>query len=309
MRGFDERLLNGMGIFAAIVDAGSFAAAAAQMGMSQPGVSRALARLEARLGIRLFDRSTRKVSLTDEGRRFHARVMPLLAGLEEAAASASGSATAVRGRLRVNVDPFFSRLALGPRLQSFMDAHPLLQLELVTRDQLGDMVADGIDLAVRFGPPRSSTLVARKLLDTRIVTVASPAYLARRGRPFKPQELAGGGHDCIDFRDPDTGRPYAWEFHRRRQRKLDTVVVETPGRLLLNDAGTLLSACLAGYGVAQIMLLGSEALLEQGQLVELFADWPEERFPLYALYPSRQHPPAKTRAFIDFVTALLAPGT
>ncbi|MFZ4875621.1 LysR family transcriptional regulator [Janthinobacterium sp. Mn2066] len=303
MRGFDERLLNGMGVFVAIVDAGSLAAAGDQLGMSPPGVSRALARLEGKLGIRLFDRTTRKISLTDEGRRFHAQVTPLIAGLEEAAATASGSATAVRGRLRVNVDPFFSRLVLGPQLEAFMVAHPQLQLELITRDQLGDMVGDGIDLALRFGPPRESSLVARKLLETRVLTVASPAYLQRKGRPFVPEELASGGHELIDFRDPQTGRPFPWEFHRKRKR----ITIDTPGRLLLNDAGTLLSACLAGYGVAQIMLLGSEALLAEGKLVELFADWPDEHFPLYALHPSRHHPPAKTRAFLDFVMALLAP--
>src|SRR6186713_3685763 len=153
MTGFDERMLNGMGVFAAIVDAGTFAAAGEQLEMSQPGVSRAVARLEARLGIRLFDRTTRAISLTDEGRRFYEQVMPLMAGLEEAAATAAGGATAVRGRLRVNVDPFFSRLVLGPRLGSFMARYPELQLDLVTRDQLGDMVADGFDLAVRFGNP------------------------------------------------------------------------------------------------------------------------------------------------------------
>lgn len=302
MRGFDERLLNGMGVFVAIVDAGSLAAAGDQLGMSPPGVSRALARLEGKLGIRLFDRTTRKISLTDEGRRFHAQVTPLIAGLEEAAATASGSATAVRGRLRVNVDPFFSRLVLGPQLEAFMVAHPQLQLELITRDQLGDMVGDGIDLALRFGSPRESSLVARKLLETRVLTVASPAYLQRKGRPFSPEELASGGHELIDFRDPQTGRPFPWEFHRKRKR----ITIDTPGRLLLNDAGTLLSACLAGYGVAQIMLLGSEALLQEGRLVELFADWPDEYFPLYALHLSRHHPPAKTRAFLDFVVALLA---
>src|SRR5579863_1358835 len=108
MPGFNERILNGISVFAAIVDAGTFAAAGERLGMSQPGVSRAIARLEARLGIRLFDRTTRSVSLTDDGRRFHAQIVPLLGGLEEAAASAAHGATAVRGRLRVTIDPFFS---------------------------------------------------------------------------------------------------------------------------------------------------------------------------------------------------------
>lgn len=135
---FDERTLNGMSVFAAIVQARSFAAAGDLLNMSQPGVSRAVARLEVRLGVRLFDRTTRSVSLTDEGRRFYEQVIPLIAGLEAAAATAAGGATAVRGRLRINVDPLFSRLILGPRLGSFLDSYPELQVELITRDRLGD---------------------------------------------------------------------------------------------------------------------------------------------------------------------------
>ncbi|GAB2889924.1 LysR family transcriptional regulator [Paraburkholderia jirisanensis] len=300
MPGFDERMLNGMSVFTAIVDAGSFAAAGEQLDMSQSGVSRAVARLEARLGIRLFDRTTRVVSLTDEGRRFYQQVTPLIAGLEEAAATASGGATAVRGRLRVNLDPFFARLILGPRLDSFMNDHPELHLELITRDQLGDMVTDGFDLAVRFGEPRTSSLIARKLLDTRILTVAAPSYLKRRGRPLSPQELGNGTHACIEYRDPETGRPFGWEFHRKR-KKLE---VETNGRLVVNDVATMLSVCLSGYGIAQVLQLSVQQLLVEKRLVELFPDWPDERFPLYALYPSRHHPPAKTRAFLEFVMSL-----
>jgi DNA-binding transcriptional LysR family regulator len=297
---FDERTLNGMSVFAAIVDTGSFAGAGEVLDMSQPGVSRALARLEKRLGIRLFDRTTRSVTLTDDGRRLHEQVLPLLTALEEAASSVTAGARVVRGRLRVNVDPFFARLILGPRLGAFLDAHSQLELELITRDRLGDMVADGFDLALRFGEPRTSSLVARKLLDTRILTVAAPSYLKRHGRPLQPQDL--NGHRCIQFRDPETGRPFDWEFHRGSERQ----VVDTRGQLLVNDVGSLHSTCLAGYGIAQIMALGSDLLLTDGRLVELFADWPDERFPLYALYPSRHNPPAKVRAFLDFVLQLVA---
>jgi DNA-binding transcriptional LysR family regulator len=308
MPDFDERLLSGMGVFAAIVDAGSFAAAAKHLGLSQPGVSRAVARLEARLGIRLFHRTTRVVSLTDDGRRFHAEVRPLMTALQEAAASASGGASAVRGRLRINVDPFFSRLSLGPALGDFLLAHPELQLELFTKDSLGDLVADGFDLAIRFGVPRDSGMVARKLLETRILTVAAPAYLQHRGRPASPQQIVDDGHTCIDFCDAVTGRPFPWEFHRTGQQ----VVIEPRARLTVNDAGTLLSSCMAGYGIAQIMQYGCAGLIDDGLLVDLFPDWPDERFPLYAFYPSRQQPSAKTRAFLDFVVAAIgtqAPST
>ena len=217
---FDERMLNGMGVLSAIVDSGSFAAASEALDMSQSGVSRSVARLEARLGIRLFDRTTRSVKLTDEGRRFYEQIVPLLSGLEEAASTASQGATAVRGRLRVNIDPFFSRLFLGPRLGAFVEKYPELQLDLITRDQLGDMVADGFDLAVRFGEPRESTLIARKLLDTRVITVASPGYIKKHGRPLAPADLEREPHTCIHFRDPETGRPFQWEFHRGKKKVL-----------------------------------------------------------------------------------------
>lgn len=297
---FDERMLNGMGVLTAIVDSGSFAAAGEALDMSQSGVSRSVARLEARLGIRLFDRTTRSVTLTDEGRRFYEQIVPLLSGLEEAASSAALGATAVRGRLRVNVDLFFSRVFLGPRLGAFMENHPDLQVDLVTRDQLGDMVADGFDLAVRFGEPRASTLIARKLLDTRVITVASPAYIKRHGRPLAPTDLEREPHVCLHFREPETGRPFPWEFHRGRKK----IVIDARGRLTLNNPETMLGVCLAGQGIAQVLALGVEPLLASGKLVDLFPDWPDEQFPLYALYPSRHHPPAKVRAFFDFIVSL-----
>jgi DNA-binding transcriptional LysR family regulator len=301
MASFDDRVTNGISVLSAIVDSGTFAAAGDILNMSQSGVSRSIARLEARLGIRLLERTTRSVSLTDEGRRFYEQVMPLLAGLEEAAASAAQGAAAVRGRLRVNLDPYFSRLILGPRLGAFLESYPQLRLELITTDRLGDLVADGFDLAVRFGNPRPSTLVARKLLDTRMVTIAAPAYLKRYGHPKDPRELEKGHHVCIQFRDPESGRPYPWEFHKRHKK----LVLETSGSLTVNDAGTLYSVCLAGHGMAQVMDLGVGPMIADGRLVEVFPDWPDERFPLYALHPSRHHVPAKTRAFLDFIVALL----
>jgi DNA-binding transcriptional LysR family regulator len=299
---FDERILNGMGVLTAIVDCGSFAAAGVALDMSQSGVSRSVARLEARLGIRLFERTTRSVTLTDEGRRFYEQIVPLLGGLEEAAASAAQGTTAVRGRLRVNMDPFFSRLVLGPRLGEFIDKHPDLQLELVTRDQLGDMVADGFDVAIRFGDPPATTLAARKLLDTHILTVAAPSYLKKHGKPANPGELEDGRHTCIKFRDPLTGYPFNWEFRRGRKK----LALTPPGRLTVNDVGTLHSACIAGQGIAQILALGAESLLASGKLIELFPDWGDEVYPLHALYPSRHHPPAKVRAFLDLIMSLTA---
>jgi len=300
---FDERVVNGLRVLEAIVDSGSFVGAGEVLGMSQSGVSRALAKLEARLKIRLFDRTTRKVTLTDEGRRFYAQVGPLLAGLEEAVASAAAGAVKVRGRLRVNVDPYFSRVVLGPMLGAFLAQHPDLQLELITRDQLGDMVGDGFDLALRFGQLQASTLIARQLMAPRILTVATPDYVRRCGLPGVPADLENGRHTCIHFRDPRTGKPFDWEFHRGAEK----LTVAPDSQLTVNDAGTLYSVCLAGYGMAQVMDLAVQPMLASGQLVQLLPDWCDERFPLYALYPSRRHAPAKTLAFLAFIQSLSQP--
>jgi DNA-binding transcriptional LysR family regulator len=300
MKSSSENLSGGISVFAAVVDARTFAAASEVIGMSPPGVSRAIARLEKRLKIRLFNRTTRSVSLTEEGRRFYEQVMPHLAGLEEAAAAATGGASAVRGKLRINLDPVFYRTILGQQLDRFMDAHPDLEIEFIARDNLGDLVMDGFDLALRFGEPKASTLVARKLLDSGVVTVAAPAYVARWGRPAKPEDLESRNHRCLEFRNPETGKPFPWEFHRKRKR----IMVDTRGRLTVNDPSALLNACLAGSGIAQMLLLGAEHLIAEGRLINLFPDWADERYPFYAYYPSRHHMPAKTRAFLDFVVKL-----
>lgn len=294
---FDSRLLSGIGVLVAVVEAGSFVRAAESLGLTQSGVSRAVARLERRVGVRLFDRTARAIALTEEGRRFYQQVKPHLSGIEDAAIQAGGSTMAVRGRLRVNVDPFFARLVLAPRVGKFLADHPELSLEIIGRDRLGDLIADGFDAAVRFGEPEPSSLVARRLIETRVLTCAAPAYLTKHGRPGHPRELADAPHECVLYVDPITGRPFPWEFHRGRQK----IRVEVSGRLTVNNVGTTLGACVAGHGIAQILALGTEDLLNRGKLVELFPDWSGERFPLYMFYLSRNVPPAKLRAFVDFV--------
>jgi DNA-binding transcriptional LysR family regulator len=288
-------LLTGVSVLTAIIEGGSFVRAAEALGITASGVSRALARLEARIGVRLLDRTTRSVSLSEEGRRFYERVRPCLEGIEEAATDASGAANIVRGKLRVNIDPLVSRIALAGRLGGFLQRHPDLTLELITREQIGDLVSDGIDVAVRFGTPTGASLVARKLVDTRVLTVAAPAYLARHGRPKHPQDLAG--HACIHFRDPTTSQPFPWEFHKNGKM----LAVKTMSRLMLSDAGTMFTECMAGTGIGQVNENAVRHYLEQGHLIELFPEWNGETFPLYALYPSRQNPPARVRAFIDFI--------
>ena len=298
---FDTRLLSGLNVLAAVVDAGSFVRAGEALGLSQSGVSRSIQRLEQRLGVRLFDRTSKAMNLTDDGARFCQEVMPLLSRLEEAAEETVRSAGAVRGRLRVNVDPTFSRLALAPRLGTFLNAHPDLYLELAIRDQIGDLVAEGFDAAVRFGEPEPSALIGRRLLQVRILTCASPEYLARQKVPTIPQDLKAGRHECLLFRDPATGSPFPWEFHQGKRR----LTVSVTGHLVVNDALTHLEICAAGYGVAQVMDLGISSYLQTGKLVNLFPDWCDELFPLYAYHPSRHFVSAKLRAFLDFLAAFV----
>ncbi|HEY4242548.1 MAG TPA: LysR family transcriptional regulator [Kofleriaceae bacterium] len=293
-------MLDALELLDAIVACKSFVRAGERVGLSQSGVSRAVARLEEEVGVRLFDRTARAVALTDEGRRFHARVAPLVRGLEDAMADAAGEAGRVRGKLRINTDVFFTRHAIAARLGAFLAQYPELELELVVRPQAGDLVSDGFDAAVRWGEPTTRGLIARKLLETRIVTCAAPSYLGRHGWPPDPQALAR--HECIQFIDPGTLRPFEWEFHRGRRK----LIVPTRGRLTVDDAAAAIGACLAGHGIAQLMELGNAGHIRDGALVELFPRWRDERFPLYAFHPSRRLPPAKVRAFIDFVVASAA---
>jgi DNA-binding transcriptional LysR family regulator len=295
----DGKLISGVTVLLAVVEAGTIARAAEALGLSPSGVSRALARLEQRVGARLLARTTRSLSLTDEGRRFYEQVGPHLAGIEEAAIEAAGSASKVRGRLRVNIDPFFSRIVLSRHLAAFLARYPDLFVELIMRDSVGDLVADGFDLALRFGEPPVGSFVARKLLETRVLTVASPSYLKAHGKPRHPKELEE--RDCIDFYDAANARPYDWEMRRKKE----VLPLRVKARLLVSDSGTLIGACEAGAGIAQLLEIGCKHLIRSGKLVELFPDWSDEQFPLYAIYPSRLHRAAKVRAFIEFCLEIM----
>jgi len=292
---FDNRVLPGVSILAAVVEGGSFVKAAEITGITDSGVSRAVSRLEKRLGVRLLDRTTRRVTLTDEGRRFYEEVKPHLSAIEDAAIVASGAVSAVRGRLKVDIDPFVLPLVLAGRLGGLCDRYPELSLEFVTSEHIGDLVAEGTDLAIRFGQPRRSSLVARKLIDAPILTLASPRYIARFGRPKHPRDLTG--HRCLQFLDPYTRRPFDWEFIRGDE----STEVPTTGPLTFTDPKAMLEECAAGSGIAQLIGWGIvRDHLAQGALVDLFPRWHGERFPLFAFHPCRKHPPAKVRAFIDF---------
>ena len=295
--GFDGRVVSGIGVVAAVIDAGNFVGAGRALGLTQSGVSRAVARFEQRVGVRLFERNARAVTLTDEGRRFYEKIAPLLSDLDEAVTDIGRASAAVRGVLRASIHPVAMHYMLGARLTEFLAAHPELSLDLSVRDDSGALAAEGYDVAVRFGEPVLSGQIVRRLLEARVVTCASPGYLAQHGKPRRPQDLAQ--HECIQFPDPMTRRPFPWEF----QRKGKTVKVRTTGRLTVNDGATMLMACEQGHGIAQSLEFAAKGLRD-GRLIDLFPDWNEERFPLYIHFPSRRQQPAKVRAFVDFVAAV-----
>ena len=294
---FDARLLAGISLLDAVVEAGGFAKAGDAVGLTPSGVSRAIARLEERIGARLFDRNARRVTLTEAGRRLHAEAAPLLNGILEAAESIGEDAGRVRGRLKASIDPWFARIVLAPRLPEFLAAYPELALQLRVTNAVEDMLSGGVDVAVRFGPPAASAAIGRKLFETRVITVASPSYLARRPPPKVPAEVVD--HDLILFRDPQSGRPFTWEFHGPGR----PVEVPAAGRLVLDDPSAALAACEAGAGLFQSLEVGLEPWLRTGRLVMVLPDWAEERFPLYAYYASRRQLPAKVRTFLNFIVS------
>ncbi|WP_175905569.1 LysR family transcriptional regulator [Burkholderia seminalis] len=301
MEDLDGGLVGGLLVLAAIAESGSFGRAASRLGRTQPAVSRAIQRLEDRLHAKLVHRTSRHVEVTDAGHALLSKVRPLLQGIEEATAEAAGQTSVVNGTLRVACDAAFARLVLAPELAQFMKDYPALHVKLETRNDLSDLVSDGFDLAIRFGPPSVSTLVCRRLYSPRVLTVAAPSYLAQRGRPRSPQDLVDDGHECILAIDPATGRPFDWEFWRDNEK----VKVAVNGNLTVTDAGTKIGACVAGFGIAQLIDLGIDAHLRAGTLVPILTDWCDETFPLYVYYPSRNHVPAKVRAFIDFVVGMM----
>jgi DNA-binding transcriptional LysR family regulator len=290
---FDGRLLAGVGVLAAVVESGSFTRAAASLALSASGVSRAVSRLEERLGIRLLDRTTRSLRLTDEGKRFYALAAPHLDAIADAASVAGRASGHVRGHLRACVNSIIAQVVLGPRMAEFVERFPDLNVELLPPLEAGDLVSKGIDVAIRFGPQRSSALSTRLLLHTRVMTVAAPSYIAKRGRPRTPAELER--HSCIQFTDPLTGSPFDWEF-RSGERVLP---VATSGPLPMSD--------VASAGVAQLLAISAQPFLASGQLIELFPDWPDETFPLYAARPSRRLAPLKVATFIDFCEEICRP--
>jgi DNA-binding transcriptional LysR family regulator len=252
-----------------------------RLDLSQSAVSRALQRLEQHLGTRILDRNSRTIRLTGSGKKFCQEVLQLLARLKEAAEETGRSSATVRGKLRVNVDPTFARLVLIPKLAAFLEPYPDLHLELAVREEVGDLISDGFDAAVRFGPPQPYALLVRRLLQVRVVTCAAPAFLQLHGEPRTPRDFETKRLPCLLFRDPITGEPYPREFDRGK----GVVAIPISGRITMSDPITYLEACLAGLGVGQLFDLGTETFLSDGRLINLSSPGWTNDFPSTSITP------------------------
>jgi DNA-binding transcriptional LysR family regulator len=282
-----------MQTFAAVVDAGSFVRAADALGMSKAAVSRHVGELEARLGVRLLHRTTRRLSLTDEGQVFHARCKELLAGMDEAEAEISARSGAASGLLRVNAPVTFGIRHLAPLWGAFRERHPRVELDLTLADRVVDLVEEGYDLAVRIAALPSSTLVSRRLASTRMRLCASPGYLAKHGVPQHPGDLAG--HAVIAYSYWSTRDE--WHFDGPRGR----VGVKTAPCTHTNSGDTCRAMALADQGVILQpgFLVGED--IAAGTLVELMPGYRSIELGIYAVYPTRKHVLPKVRALIDFL--------
>lgn len=292
-----DRLL-GMRVFARVAERGSFAHAARDLDLSPTQASAHVAELERRLGTKLLNRTTRKVSLTADGRAYFERCTRILRDIDDAEAEVSGAQGALRGTLRVDAPPLFARAVLIPALPRFLAAHPGLALDLRLRDQLSGLVGEGIDCAIRVAKLADSSLVARRLGPTRLVTVASPAYLARNPAPRSPDDLAR--HNCIGFRLAHLGNAAPWLFRRAGER----TVVQPKGNLTCDTGEAHLAAALAGIGVIQTLSVVTVDHLARGEVVTVLEDWSSAGPPMSIVYAPGKPVPAKIRAFADFVASV-----
>ena len=286
-----------MQTFATVVDAGSFVRAAESMDMSKAAVSRYVADLEARLGVRLMHRTTRKLSLTEEGHAFHIRCKTLLSELDEAESEITAHSASVSGLVKVNVPVSFGILHLAPLWSDFMAANPKVTLDVTIADRFVDLVEEGYDLAVRIGNLPNSSLVSRKLASTRMVLCASPAYLKKHGRPKHPAEIAE--HAVLAYSLLATGDQWELEGPKGKVR------VQVHPVLRTNSGDTCRAAALKHQGIILQPSFLVEEDLRSGALVEFMPNYRSVVFGIYAVYPSRQFVSAKVRLLIEFLAKAL----
>jgi DNA-binding transcriptional LysR family regulator len=291
--------LRAMETFVRIVDGGSLTAAADVLSTSLPSVVRTLAALEADLGVRLLNRTTRRLSLTDEGREYVERCKRVLAEVDDAEAALSARRVAPKGRLRITAPVMFGRLRVAPLVTEFVLKHPALQVELTLLDRIVDLVEEGIDVGVRIARLPDSTLVAVPVGETRRVVCASPAYLKRAGTPKTPRDLLD--HRCISFSGLAAGN--TWNFGGDAR-----VQIEVPSALVTNQVDAAIDACLRGVGPGQFLCYQVQALLDVRKLKRVLLSFEPVPVPIQLVYPQARPLSANVRAFVDWaVPRLRAP--
>lgn len=287
-------------IFVDVMRLGSFAAVARQQGADPSAISRSIAVLERQLGFRLFERTTRRLAATQAGALYFERLQPLLAAMDEAGQQARDAVAEPAGRLRVTASVAFGHTVLVPLLPRMRAAYPLLSVDLVLTDAVLDLIADKIDVAVRLGPRLSGDLVGAKLLRTRYHVCASPAYVARAGKPAAPRDLAT--RDCLLF--PYPGYRSQWRF---RARSGEVAKVPVQGAVTISNALALHRAACEGLGPALLADWLVKRDLASGALVDLFPNFEASAADFetaaWVVYPSRAYVPRKVRVFVDFLKA------
>jgi DNA-binding transcriptional LysR family regulator len=284
--------LRDMEMFVRVVERGSFSAAAHDLRIGQPAISKTMAGLEERLGVRLLVRSTRGLRPTEAGTAFYERAVRAIAEANEAEAAAQGAGVGLEGRLRICVPVTFGQLHVVPKLGAFLDAYPKVQLELVMDDRRKDLVAENIDASLRLGALADSALVARKLAQGQRVVVASPAYLVRKGVPRTPADLRD--HDGIIYTQSSGGEDWVC-----RRGSSETKIC-IPRRLTFSSAEGVRAAVIAGLGltVSERWMFAPE--LESGEVVPLLKEWRLPPIDLWVIYPSGQLTSSKARAFVNW---------
>lgn len=289
-------------LFARTVELGGLTHAARALGLTPSAASRSLQRLEDRLGTRLLYRTTRKVTPTEEGVRLHRRILRLLEDLEEAEAEARGRAETPSGTLRVSMLTAFGIHLMLPLMPEFRARHPDVRLHLDFTDRRIDLVAEGIDVAIRLGELDDSRLVARKLAWTTRLVVAAPSYLARRGTPRTPDDLRD--HDCLVFGDSVLVHLNRWPFATPAGRR----EIDISGPFTIGEGETQYRMVEAGLGIARLSRFVTDRALRDGRLVPLLQDWAvDEEIGIHAVYPHRRHLPTRVSCFVDFLAERFGP--
>lgn len=284
--------------FAQTARRGSFAAAARDLGSSPSTVAKSVGRLEASLGVKLFHRTTRQVSLTPDGERLFRRCERVLAEVEDLQAEAAGTRVAPSGTLRVDLPTTYGRRVVLPLLARLAEAHPQLQLDVRLQDAYADLVRDGLDLAVRIGALQDSRLVARRIDWQQIILVASPAYLAVHGTPANPEDLSH--HRTIVFRMPSSGRNRPWQLRECRR----TVELHPDHGVQVNDGEGMVIAAACGLGITQVPDYMVRGEIADGTLVEVLRDRRPAAMPISAVVPSTRLMPPRVKLALEALETL-----